>query len=416
MEKFLQQFLNNFMSALINRVPTGRIISLHTELKYLYWKFRNEPFSLQEMKFDSSSKKTQLDFFPLAVNNPRYGRYKGKYDPYLDNPLDRTGFHLTQGVKRDSQKSKAASVCFDALEGLGWIERVGKGRGKITAFGKKIASLEYSNKKLLPLLKDSVLNYGPFAGFLFECLNKSKNNEFHRSDVVIGYVNTGEVIKINNHTVPLSVGSQDDSITRTRSVLVAWAMTVGYIWPVEEKLPVNRSTWHVKALELIKQKTWPWSKFKILIPPNFFEGEPIKISHPLSYRWMTKSTKALRERGQATIRNATLKMEEKVKNRRFAIVYSIALAASRKQRINFNLLVEEMRKYPKLFVVDMAAFNRVIELELKTAIISGTIFSKDKEYLNPVSVCNLDHISAEAPTKVLATVKNIALKSIKAWT
>ena len=401
------------MSALVNRVPVGRIISLHTELKYLYWKFKENPFTLQQMKFDSSSPKTQLDFFPLTISNSKYGQYNGKYDPYLDNPLDRAGFHLTQGIERDSQKSKAASVCFDALEGLGWIERLNDGQGKITNLGHEIAKLEYTDKKFLPITKNSVLNYGPFIGFLFECLNKSKNGVFHRSDVVIGYVNTGEILKIDNRSIPLSFGSQDDSITRTRSVLVAWAMTIGCIWPVGEKVPTDPSVWHVGALRLIKEKNWPWSKFKVLIPSDFFTLETITVNHPLSYKWMTKSTKALRERGQATIRMATLKMEERVKNRRFAIVYSIALAASRKQKVDFNLLIKEMKKYPKLFVIESNSFNHIMALELKTAIISGAIFFRNKEYLIPLANCNLKHISIGAPKKILTVIKGMTSKSIK---
>ena len=107
------------MSALINRVPTGRIISLHAELRYLYWRFKDKPFTLQEMKLDPTLRKTQLDFFPLAIKHSIYGRYNGKYDPYLDNALDKAGFHLTQSTERDSQKSKSVSECFSALEGLG---------------------------------------------------------------------------------------------------------------------------------------------------------------------------------------------------------------------------------------------------------------------------------------------------------
>ena len=120
------------MSSLINRVPTGRIISLHAELQYLYWRFKDSSFTLQQMKLDPSLEKTQLDFFSLSVSDANYGRYNGKYDPYLDNPLDRAGFHLTQSTERDSQKSKAVSECFSALEGLGWVNRIEDGKGIIT--------------------------------------------------------------------------------------------------------------------------------------------------------------------------------------------------------------------------------------------------------------------------------------------
>ena len=158
------------MSTLVNRVPTGRIISLHAELCYLSWRFNDSPFTLQQMKLDPSLEKTQLDFFPLAIQNDKYGRYNGKYDPYLDNPLDKAGFHLTQSTERDSQKSKSVSECFSALEGLGWIDRVDSNKGVITKLGKDIVKLNYSDPKFLKLIQKSVLGYGPFVGLLYEKL------------------------------------------------------------------------------------------------------------------------------------------------------------------------------------------------------------------------------------------------------
>ena len=140
------------MSSLVNRVPTGRIISLHAELRYLYWRFKEQEFTLQEMKLDPLLEKTQLDFFPLAVTHSEYGRYNGKYDPYLDNPLDQSGFHLTQSTIRDSQKSKSVSECFSALEGLGWIKRSANGKGVITKSGIVIANLDYFSSSFLSLV------------------------------------------------------------------------------------------------------------------------------------------------------------------------------------------------------------------------------------------------------------------------
>ncbi len=400
------------MSALINRVPVGRIVSLHTELKYLFWKFATGTFSLVQMKLDPASEKTQLDFFPFAVHDPKYGRYNGKYDPYLDNPLDKAGFHLTQSVERDSQKSKAASVCFDALEGLGWITRTNFGRGQITEIGKEIASLEYADRKMLPLLRESILNYGPIVGFLFEALKHSYDGEFARSAIVIGYPNTGETLNIDGQVIPLSVGSQDDSLTRTRSTLMAWAMTVGYIWPIDEAIPEVASSWHVEALDLIKKKTWPWSRFRILLPRNFFVQSHLKVDHPLSYQWLTKNTKALRERGQAIIRGATLSIEERVKNRRFAIVYGLALASSKKKRLDFMSLIQGMKNYPEMFIVEINFFSRAMELDLDVAITTGAIFIRDKNLLTPLTSCNMGHIVIGAPEHVVGVVRELATVSL----
>lgn len=44
------------MAYLINRNPCGRIICLHALLKYLYNKFKEESFTLTDMKFDKDSK------------------------------------------------------------------------------------------------------------------------------------------------------------------------------------------------------------------------------------------------------------------------------------------------------------------------------------------------------------------------
>lgn len=400
------------MSSLVNRVPTGRIVSLHAELKYLYWRFKKQPFTLQEMKLDPTLEKTQLDFFPLAVENQTYGRYNGRYDPYLDNPLDRSGFHLTQSTERDSQKSKSASECFSALEGLGWVERVEDGKGVITESGKNAASLDYFDDNFLKIIRESLLGYGPFVGFLFECYRKAIKDEIKRKDIVIGYTNTNEVIMVGNQSIPISVGSQDDSITRTRSTLLAWAITVGYLWPVGIDIP--KDDWHKEALVLLKSKKWTWTKFHVLIPKNLFSiDQKILISHPLSYKWMTKSTKALRERGQGVIRNTTLQIESKVKNRRFAIIYTLAVTSDNHKNVVFSRLISELKKYPDKFVIDANDFERVMRLELaQMSLTSGMIFAENQpDELVPLvklNRINLEYGASEELIQLLHSInKNI---------
>jgi hypothetical protein len=400
------------MSALINRVPTGRIISLHAELCYLYWRFQSKPFSLQEMKLDPTLEKTQLDFFPLAVNNPTYGRYNGKYDPYLDNPLDKAGFHLTQSTERDSQKSKSASECFTALEGLGWIDRLDDGKGAINLFGKEVANTKYSDNKFLEIIQKSVLNYGPFVGFLFECNRKSTDKQIKRKDVVIGYTNTNELVSVDGQLIPVSVGSQDDSITRTRSTLMAWAMTAGYLWPVDIDVP-KKEDWHNEALSLLKNKTWTWTKFHNFIPNDLFSiGNVLHISRPLGYKWMTKSTKALREKGQDKIRNATMQIESKLKNRRFALVYFLALLGKNNKIGSFNKLITELLEYPDIFVVNQKDFREVMELELKQiSITSGLVFVQNKsDELVPLVSCNFSNLEYGAPKELILLLESIYKK------
>jgi hypothetical protein len=396
------------MSALINRVPTGRIVSLHTELRYLQWRFGRSPFSLQEMKLDSSLQKTQIDFFPLAVAHPTHGRYNGKYDPYLENPLDRSGFHLTQSVERDSQKSKSASECFTALEGLGWIERLEDGRGKITDLGQKVANLDYADDSLYRLLQESLLGYGPFVGFILQCIEKQHAGVVKRSDIVIGYPDTHETLLMPDGTrVPISAGSQSDSLTRTRSTLAAWAMTAGFIWPASEPLPKDK--WHTAALELLKAKHWPWSKFRVMAPDDLFTREKkLRVTHPLSYRWMTKNTRALRERGQAAIRSATMSIETKIKNRRFAIVYALAVASDSQKALDLSLLIEHLKRYPELFVIDDADFARVMNSEIGIATSAGMVFSVSGiNRLHPLVLCDVENLSGGAPDQLLSFLSKI---------
>jgi len=396
------------MSALINRVPTGRIISLLAELKYLNWRFKESSFTLQEMKLDPTLEKTQLDFFPLAVESKRYGRYNGKYDPYLENPLDKAGFHLTQSTERDSQKSKAVSECFTALEGLGWLEKESENKGKISELGFKVASLKYEDTELLELLRISLLGYGPFIGLLSEAVKNQKDGVVKRDDIYIGYPETGETIEVDGNSVPISIGSQKDSVTRTKSSLIAWAMTAGFLWP--ENLDVPTKNIHVEAMELLKDKR-PWTKFVLNFEDAIiYPKEKLFVSHPLSYKWMTKSTKALRERGQADIRNATLGIEEKVKNRRFAISYLLSLASEDKKALDYLKIIVTLEKHPDLFVINSSLFAGAMEQEINIAITAGIPFERKRGMIYPKTLCNLKVLKYGAPEKVVKLIEEIYTK------
>lgn len=395
------------MSTLVNRVPTGRIISLHAELCYLYWRFKDSSFSLQEMKLDPILEKTQLDFFPLAISNPKYGRYNGKYDPYLDNPLDKAGFHLTQSTERDSQKSKSVSECFSALEGLGWIARTEGNKGIITKLGKEAVQLNYSDPAFIKIIKKSVLNYGPFVGLLFECYRKSNNKKIKRKQIIIGYTNTNETLEVDGRSIPISTGSQDDSITRTRSTLLAWAMTAGYVWPVGHAIP-SPLDWHNEALNLLKHKKWTWTEFFVFVSDVFESEKNIVIDRTLTYKSMTKSTKALREKGQDKIRSATLQIESKLKNRRFGLIYILALCAKNNKKINFKDLVNSLLEFPDFFVINKKNFSKVILMELEQmSVTSGIVFLEDQNILTPLVSCDIDYLKSDAPTELVDTLNNI---------
>lgn len=388
------------MAAIINRTPTGRLISLHAELKYLETRYGNGTFTLNGMKYDTNSKFNPLMYFPLAKKNEF-----GIYDPYLSNQLSAAKFHLTQSVQYDSQKSKSVSECLNALEALGWVVQEAR-IARVSKLGKDVAKLDYFDKRFFDLARTSVLGYGVFIGFIYKILrSKSDKNVIKRDNVVIGYADTHETIKQNGRRIPLSTGSQRDTIIRTRSTLFAWAVTTGFLLPLDHKTPSNKDLWHVDTLDIIKQKHWAWNKLRVFISDDFFNTKHY-VTHPLSYTYMTKSTKALRERGQEEIRGLSLSVEKKVKNRRFAIVFALGEASERDKRLDFNILVNRLSK-ENLFVIDKSDFIDVMQIDKDIAITSGIPFIEEKGALKPLTKINMDELKIGAPDEVITSLTKI---------
>lgn len=382
------------MIALVNRVPTGRAVSLHAELKYLKWKFGENTFTLNGMKLDPSLEKTQLDFFEFSVEDADYGQYNGKYDPYLQNPLDTTGFHLTASTVRDSQKSKLVSECANAMLALGWLVKEGSGF-KLSAEGLIVAALSFNDEEFLAKFRSSILNYGPILGVLYSAKKALINGQFKKSDVVIGYPDTRETVTTpDGRRVALSAGSQSDSITRTRSTLFAWAMTAGLIWPADLQIP--DSNVHVHAKELLRGKIGNWRNYTLHISEELFNGNHT-IKRPLSYGAMTKSTKALRERGQANIRETTLRVEEIIKSRRFAIVYSLAVASQNETTFTFDRLLQLLERDHNHYFVNGTDHTDVLNRDLDIAITSGLVYERTQDHIRPLVKTNTDDMLTTAP-------------------
>lgn len=391
------------MPSIINRKQTGRLISLHAELKYLKARFNSHLFELKGLKYDSEAEVNPLQFFELAKTHPTL---KITYDPYLENPLSAAKFHLTQSIQHDTQKSKSASECLNALEALGWVVREGN-LSKLTEAGNKIADLSYSDSRFFKFARESVLGYGVFIGFLFKCMKKMNQDSIViRDDIIIGYPNNHESITQNSVVIPLSTGSQSDTVIRTRSALFAWAITTGFSLPKDYKQPDDLKSWHTETLDEIAKKIWTWYKFKMFIPSDLFNGT-FEIKRPLSYKQMTKSTKALRERGQSSIRLATMKAEEKIKNRRFAIVYALANASEKGKLLNYDDLLDALLRYPNLFIVDESGFKNIMNLEKDIAITAGIPFEDNNNQLKPLTLVKTSVLALDAPKELINVLDQI---------
>ncbi len=395
------------MTAIINRTPTGRVVSLHAEIKYLYKKYGEGFFSLTDMKYDWESKINPLMYFPLAEKHDKIGLY----DPYLENILSKAGFHLTQSKQYDTQKSKSVSECLNALEALGWAERV-NGKAKITNLGIKISKLDYFSEEFSELFRKSVLGYGVFIGFLYNVLRNMEDTRLIKKSLVdIGYPNTKETINFKGVNIPLSIGSQKDTIVRTRSTLFAWAFSSGFLIPDTLQKP-SEKTWSDFSLEHLKAKKWNWSKYKVLVSKEFF-NKKIYVDRPLNYNWMTKSIKALRERGQEEIRKVSLNAEAIVKNRRFALVYCLGYASQNEKVLNFNKLLDELKKLPSFFVVNKINFEQIMNFEKKICEISGIPFIEKKGKLFPLTTINFSELCKGAPRELIDALNKFVKKVIE---
>lgn len=390
------------MSYLINRNPSGRIICLHSLLRYLHKRFGTNPFTLTGLKYDENAKENIHHVCPILTKHPSI---PFKVCPFLENPLSAAKCYLTQSVQEDKQKSKSVSDAFNALEGMGFVKRLNK-NGKITKEGIEFLSEPYESPNTLLRLRKALLGYGPFVGLLYELLS---NIKIARSTIKLGYPVTNERITENGRAVTLSTGSQQDTITRTRSVLFLWATTAGFVLPEGIPQPFDISKWHVSMLDYVKSKKWTKNIFISKLPKDLFQKK-LYVNQPLFYNAMTKSTKALRERNQEAERSITLKYEPVINNRRFAIVYSLAKESDNDTNLNLKKLIKELEKYPSLFVVDKNEFEEVMEKELGIANICGIPFIREKDILKPLTKINIEILKTGAPDSLITKLNEIISK------
>jgi hypothetical protein len=399
------------MAVLINRNPSGRLICLHALVQTLNKKFDKKEFSINDLKYDSNLSVNITDFCELLT---KISSVKDSVCPYLDNPTSKAKCYLTQSIQRDTQKSKSASDAMNALDGLGLVSR-GKATSKLTSDGSNFAKNDFSSKKWLELSRKAVLGYGPFVGLLYEISKLGKSNpiEVSKSQINLGFPQTKETIRHESKLIPLSMGSQDDTITRTRSVLFSWAISTGFATPSNYDVPNDASMWHVYTRDFVEKEKWLASKYKFFIPKNLFDGDHY-VERPLNYSWLTKSIRALRERGQESIRKFSLIYESRVKNRRFAIAYVLAKCAEEKIPLDFKQFTAFLKEDPEYFVIGETKFEQIMAMESKIAILCGIPFDYNRGIMTPLTRINVKELSQGAPSEVVKKLNDIynQLKSV----
>jgi hypothetical protein len=393
------------MAYLINRNPPARIQCLHALCKLIENKYKTDiSFRMSDIKFDSDAINIH-SFCDLLVENKAVGL---KYCRYKDNPFNTSGCSLTNGVRDDTTKSKEISNTVNSLHALGFINRVGNSLTLTTA-GSEFAKTIYSSDEMLFIIRNSVLKYGLFVGMLFQISQLGKT-EFDTSEINVGYPKANERISFNGGMVTVSSGSEDDSNTRTKSCLLAWATTAGFIYPIPMLSSINKIKPHISSSEYILQNSRNIRKYKVIeIPSNLFNGSFI-TERPLDYKNLTKNIGALRENNQQDIRELTMKLEPKIQNRRFAILYFLNKAFLSNKILSLSKLVNYMLLHEDFFVIERDKTYDTMCEEINIAFISGIPFTiENGDELKPHTGINIDELAINAPTPLLTILKQFEL-------
>lgn len=387
------------MAFLINRTAAARIECLHALAKLIVAKFGyyGEQFNLKDVKFDRDS--VNIHSYCTLL---RKDEIAGSYCRFKENPLDDAGCSITNGVLSDSTKSKEVSNTINAMHALGFVERVGR-KVRITPLGKKFASTKYDTEEMHLIIKKAVQNYGPIVGVLSWLEKEYKvGDRFNINDIKVGYPEPEEYVNHNGERVLLSAGSTQDTNTRTKSCIVAWLTTAGFIKPANIK-PADASCPQMAYRDYINKEHRMEHIYEIIEFPTIEKTE-----HPLNYDNLTKMNFCLRENGMMTVREATRYYEGIIKNRRFAILYLLNKAYEHRTTIAVDEIIQLMRDHPNLFVVSDDDIEETIKAEIEIAFMAGIPYVlrivNGQNRLQPLKGLNMQEMQIGAPQALINTL------------
>ncbi len=387
------------MAELVNRPAAGRIECLDYLLQNLRDRFGDgEAFSLNDAKF-SEERLNVHDHCKLLSHEVNLDIH---YCPYFTNALSLSGCALTNSLVEDTQKQKAVSNTINALHGLGLIER-GASTSTLTDFGKSFADADFHSEEISPFITQAVTQYGPLVGMLGDIHIKG-HTRFSTSEISVGYPNSGDEIYVGGRVVKVSVGSQNDSNVRTRSVLLAWSVAGGFIEPSNWQQGKKRAP-HLEFRDYLLRDKRTDKFYTVTSKLAAFFSERREISRPLDYEHLIKDVDSLREKGQEQIRNETKKIMGKIKNRRFAIIYLMNVAYRKKKNLDFSKLIAFLEKHPSQFVIDEKAFRKVMTQELNIAFAAGIPFSLDGTGMKPLNGVSEAELIKGAPAELIEILK-----------
>lgn len=397
------------MAFLLNRVPPARFECLYALMKFINAKFPgcNEKFRLGDVMFN----RDDINIHSFCSQIKSIGDFT--YCPYKQNELDESGCGLTNGVYADSTKEKEVGNSVNALHALGFVER-GLKTSVITPFGKQFANLPYNSEEMHQIIKKSVLNYGPVIGVINQIRRITNvGGLFKTSEIKVGYPNTKETVVFNNRNISLSVGSKTDSNTRTRSCILAWLTAAGYIQPFSlQRLSPNEYP-HIAYRDYLNDIHNERSYIFVEDPIPSLESQKYEIARPLNFSNLTKLTRALRENKQDEVREATMKYEKRVNNRRFAILYFLNKAYKNGNPLKLDNLLGFFHLHKDFFVISDRDLNDIVKEELDIANMGGVPFEIIEDngslYLSPYIGVSEDELCSDANPDLMVILRNTNL-------
>lgn len=386
------------MAYLINRSTSAKTECLHSLLSFLYDSFGVKGyFTLNDAKFDRENKNVHA-FCPL-LKSTSLGI---KCCPFLDNALDEAGCIMTHQKEGDSTKSKQVSDTINTMHALGLVTRK-RNNVIITKLGEDFALAKTGSIEYQKLLEKAVLSYGPCIGVLKQAADASdgKGGLFKANDIYVGFPDTQESVIYNGKLIAISSGSKRDSNTRTRSTILTLLTAAGYIQPANLPDLLSGELPHSKYSDYINDKHNS-SSYRLLRRPPYEHQNDFVVERPLSFMRLSKQTRSLREKGQGDIRSATLDCQEKLLNRRFAIVFLLNRAFKQGKPLSISYLIEYLRQYPEYFVISNDSFESAMYEDLQVADMVGIPFYVDNEKnLHPLTGLNEKELNEDVPSALL---------------
>lgn len=385
------------MAYLINRTPAARIICLHFLMKFICDKFTiHDEFRMGDLLFERDSLNIHAYCTLLKVNKD----LDLQYCPFLENELSDAGCYLTKGLLSDTTKRKEISNTVNSLDALGFLKRTNNNL-QITESGFVFANTEYESEQMLTLIRQAVTKYGVCVGLLYK-IKQLGIEKFSTNQIDIGYPETDEHISEFGQLIKISSGAQQDTKTRTKSCILAWFVTAGFIIPDDMIDNVRVNYAHVDSLPYILSSTRNKRNFTIFKFPNNIMKNNFTTLNPLDYNNLTKNIGALRENGISLSRKVSMRFDNIIKNRRFAIIYLLNKTYEKNKKISLNQLINFLLDKEDLFVIQRNSFVNVIESELEIAFLSGIPYVIETGVIiKPLIGINVNILKENAPVELI---------------